>query len=155
MRGPALVLAIGGIVAVTLVVAAPACKRESFEPARRSSPSVPVPRKAVAAPPVATEGPAVAAFLLRSPPTTEQCQVACDALIDAELAPYRESAAAELREGVAAVIERVRERERPPCVARCRERMTRAVTDCVRLTTDVSAAVDCLARSGAEGATAP
>ena len=143
--GIGLVLGVGG-----------ACKRESFETPRRSIPGPAVPPRAIERPlPDEKAGAQVAAPLLRAAPSAADCRAACDKLIEAELAGYLSRTPDELKKGVRAAIDRLRERERPLCEARCGEKLTRAVTECVRMTDGVSAAVDCLERTGAYGSTTP
>lgn len=116
-------------------------------------PSAPLPAEAPIAPAVTVpEGPAVAAPLLREPPTRSECAAACDRLVQLEARPWIEGAAeGQAREDVRQVVASLARREQPACVERCRAELSKAATACVMATEDVAAAVDCLARTGLVG----
>lgn len=142
-----------------LLTGAPGCRCEGERapgpPPERSGPPEPAPVPPEEAP-LATaaplpEGPEVPAPLLRERPSEAECEAACDRVLTAETAPWLEGTPEDARPDVGQVLADVRARQRPLCVRRCLEELSRAVTECVRLTPDVAAAVDCLTRTGAVG----
>lgn len=160
MPRPTIAAALALSVVLSFLLVSPACKKDGAESGRegRAEQKTPPPVEPIPSdePPLAPglaipEGPAVAAALLRERPSEEDCRAACEVILTAETGPWLEGTPEDARPGVRQVLSDLHDRHRPACVQRCRKDLTRAATECLRLTKDVAAAVDCLDRTGAKG----
>ncbi len=150
--------------AILCLMATQACRgRPQFAQSEKSDPE-PDEQIVVNEPfPDLPDAPSTSGRLLLEPAQEEDCIAACRRLLELEVSQIKADVDEHLAEGTQSQDLEAMEEDLsqlfadlvagriPACIERCRKSFSRGVTECLRLTGDVAAAVDCLARSGAAG----